>query len=473
MENAKQNSTDHNSYKNLKKQYIIKKYKDKSDLIKVKECFSNPNEFLKKQKMINIGHISSQFLNYKKSFNKLKSSSFSNILCLSPLNNAQKNEEKLKNNFYPKSKSLILNSDIKSTTYGKTKFFRNYSCKNNFNSKSNTYLNHLENTDEKYDTNFHYKIKSMGNIIKIFKQYKYLEEQNKDKKNCFVFGDNKLPEEIKKEIGKNLSGQEKALLHLEKCKNNSQILSKNISNRINRKEDDLLYNKLEIYRLKKQLVDLMEKSKSIRDKFGDNYWMVSLRRPKISKEIRFLYSNLNHKYNLSPDLIIDSGDKEFEFISAPSLQNNKEYKDILKTINKIRKKYKFKIPDAENVLDIQVKGKNILHKELNDFKDNTNDKFRLFKDPTELNQKNMKNITCKESFDIKYKIQRNRAYTNEETKNQKILYKSKSQIGDFRINKKNNFNEKKQKETHMQKAYKLLMKDNKLRESSIKIVSYK
>ena len=171
--------------------------------------------------MINIGHISSQFLNYKKSFNKLKSSSFSNTLCLSPLNNAQKNEEKLKNNFYPKSKSLILNSDIKSTTYGKTKFFRNYSCKNNFNSKSNTYLNHLENTDEKYNTNFHYKIKSMGNIIKIFKQYKYLEEQNKDKKNCFVFGDNKLPEEIKKEIGKNLSGQEKALLHSEKCKNNS------------------------------------------------------------------------------------------------------------------------------------------------------------------------------------------------------------------------------------------------------------
>jgi hypothetical protein len=329
----------------------------------------------------------------------------------------------------------------------------------------------LENTDEKYDTNFHYKIKSMGNIIKIFKQYKYLEEQNKDKKNCFVFGDNKLPEEIKKEIGKNLSGQEKALLHLEKCKNNSQILSKNISNKINRKEDDLLYNKLEIYRLKKQLVDLMEKSKSIRDKFGDNYWMVSLRRPKISKEIRFLYSNLNHKYNLSPDLIIDSGDKEFEFISDPSLRNNKEYKDILKTINNLKQKYKFQIPNTEKVLDIQIKGKNILHKELNDFKDNNNDKFRLFKDPIELNQKNMRNMTCKESFDINYKIQRNRAYTNEETKNQKILHKAKSQIGDFRIGKKNNFKAK--KESNIQKIYRLLMKDNKQRESSIKIVPYK
>ena len=473
MENEKQNSTVHNSYKHLKKQYIIKKYNDKSDLIKVKECFSNPNEFLKKQKKIKIGHISSQFLNYKKSFNKLKSSSFSNSLCLSPLNNIQKIEEKLKNNFYPKSKSLILNSDIKNSTYDKTKYIKNYSCKNNYNSKSNTYLNLLENTDEKYDNNFHYKIKSMGNIIKIFKKYKYIEEKNKEKKTSFVFGDNRLPEEIKKEIGKNLSGQEKALLHQEKRKNISQIFSKNISNKINRKENDLLYNKLEIYRLKKQLVDLMEKSKSIREKFGDNYWVVSLRRPKISKEIRILYSNICNKFNLSPDLIIDNGDKDFEFISDPSLHNNKEYKDILKTINNLKKIYKFQIPDAENVLDIQVQGKNILHKELNDFKDNSNDKFRLFKDPLELNQKNMKNITCKESFDIKYKIQRNRAYTNEETKNQKILHKSKSQIDDFRINKKNNFKEKKEKETHMQKAYKLLMKDNKLRESSIKIISYK
>ena len=473
MENEKQNSTNHNFYKNLKKQYIIKKYKDKSDLIKVKECFSNPTEFLKKQKKISIGHISSQFLNYKKSFNKFKSSSFLNSLYLSPLNNEPKIEEKLKNNFFPKSKSLILNSDRKTNTNGKTKFYRNYSCKNNFNSKSNTYLNHLENTHEKYDNNYHYEVKSMGNIIKIFKKYKFIEEKNKDKKTCFVFGDNKLPEEIKKEIGKNLSGQEKALHHLEKCKNKSQILSKNISNKINRDEKDLLHNKLEIYRLKKQLVDLMEKSKSIRDKFGDNYWMVSLRRPKICKEIRFLYSNLNNKFTLSPDLIIDNGDKDFEFISDPSLSNNKEYKDILKTINNLKQKYKFQIPNTEKVLDIQIKGKNILHKELNDFKDNNNDKFRLFKDPIELNQKNMRNMTCKESFDINYKIQRNRAYTNEETKNQKILHKAKSQIGGLRINKNNNFKEKKEKETNMQKAYKLLMKDNKLRESSIKIIFYK
>ena len=469
MENELQKSTEHNSSKYFKKKFIIKKYNDESDLIKVRESFSNPNEFLKKQKKMMVGHISSKFLKYKQSLKK--SSSFSHSLYFSPLNNAQKIQEKLKNNFYPKAKSLILNSDIKNNTNGKTKYIKNDSCKNNFNSKSNTYLNHLDNYDEKYNSNYHYKIKSMGNIIKIYKKYKYIEEKNREKKTCFIFGDKNLSSEIKKEIGKNLSGQEKALLHQENCKNSSQIISKNISKRIKRNEKDLLYNKIEIYRLKRQLADIIEKSKSIRDKFGNNHWMVSLRRPKISKEIRFLYSNITNKYNLSPDLIIDRGDKEFEFISDPSLQNNKEYKDILKTIKNLNKIYKFQIPDTEKVLDIEVKGKNILHKELNDFKDINNDKFRLFKDPSELNKKNMDNITCKESFDIKYRIQRSRAYTNYENKNKNILHKAKSQIGDFRIRKLNNFKDK--KESNIQKVYRLFMKDNKQRESSIKIIPYK
>ena len=469
MENELQKSTEHNSSKYFKKKFIIKKYNDESDLIKVRESFSNPNEFLKKQKKMMVGHISSKFLKYKQSLKK--SSSFSHSLYFSPLNNAQKIQEKLKNNFYPKAKSLILNSDTKNNTNGKTKYIKNDSCKNNFNSKSNTYLNHLDNIDEKYNSNYHYKIKSMGNIIKIYKKYKYIEEKNREKKTCFIFGDKNLSNEIKKEIGKNLSGQEKALLHQENCKNSSQIISKNISKRIKRNEKDLLYNKIEIYRLKRQLADIIEKSKSIRDKFGNNHWMVSLRRPKVSKEIRFLYSNITNKYNLSPDLIIDGGDKEFEFISDPSLQNNKEYKDILKTIKNLNKIYKFQIPDAEKVLDIEVKGKNILHKELNDFKDINNDKFRLFKDPSELNKKNMDNITCKESFDIKYRIQRSRAYTNYENKNKNILHKAKSQIGDFRIRKLNNFKGK--KESNIQKVYRLFMKDNKQRESSIKIIPYK
>ena len=43
MENELQKSTEHNSSKYFKKKFIIKKYNDESDLIKVRESFSNPN----------------------------------------------------------------------------------------------------------------------------------------------------------------------------------------------------------------------------------------------------------------------------------------------------------------------------------------------------------------------------------------------------------------------------------------------
>ena len=131
---------------------------------------------------------------------------------------------------------------------------------------------------------------------------------------------------------------------------------KNISKKIKRKESDLLFNKIEIYRLKKQLIDLVEKSRSLREKFGSNHWMVSLRRPKSSQEVRYLYSNICDKFALAPDKIIDPSDKDFEFISDPSLQNNKEYTEILKTINNLRIINNLNIPDAEKVLDIVIKG---------------------------------------------------------------------------------------------------------------------
>lgn len=475
MENEKQKSTDYNSLNQIKKHYIIKKDNDFEDLIKVKDSFSDPKEYLKKQKKMIIGHITSKFLKYKKSLHNIKSSSFSHSLYLSPINDTQKIEQSLKNNFYPKSKSLILNSDSKNKTKNKSKLIRNYSCKNNYNSKSLTYLNQLEHTNGKYVPKIHYKIKSMGNMLQIFNKYKNIEEKNKKRKTSFIFGNNKLPSETKKEIGKNLSGQEKALLHQEHCKNSSQIFSKNISKKIKRKESDLLFNKIEIYRLKKQLIDLVEKSRSLREKFGSNHWMVSLRRPKSSQEVRYLYSNICDKFALAPDKIIDPSDKDFEFISDPSLQNNKEYTEILKTINNLRIINNLNIPDAEKVLDIEIKGENVLNKEMADFKQIKNDKFKLFKDPKEYNHKNINNMTCKESFDVKYRIQKNRYYTNEESKNSKInenkiLYRSKSSIGEFRIRKNK---KKEKKETPMQKAYKLLMKDNKQRESSIKIISYK
>ena len=485
MEKENQKSTIGDNKKKFKKLYILKKNKDVSDLIKVKDSFLDPKQYFKKQKSMIIGDLHSKTT--LDQVQKTKSLSISHSLYASPVNNiTRKNEQKFKNKFLHKSKSLTLKIDSKNKTKKQSKYIRNYSSKNNYDdTKKNTsyaYLNNLENSNSKSDFRVHYQIKSLGDILNILRKYKNLEEENKSKRESIVFGNKNISSEIIKEIGKNLSGQEKILFWKKKAKDFSDSFSKNISKKIKRKENDLLYNKIEEYRLKQQFLDIIEKTKSIRDKFGDNYWVADLRRPKIQKEIRFLYSNTN-KNNKPPDLLIDYGDKDIEFISDPLSQNNSKYINFLKNINNYRKIHKFKFPNVENVAQIGiVEGKHLLSQELNVIKENKNNrKYKLYKDPLESNKNNMKDIICKESFDVKYRIQKNRSYTNEENKIQnfnisnknkrKELYRCKSAIGGFKKNNNNKNN--RDKVNNLKDAFKLLNKENKERESSIKIIPYK
>ena len=57
--------------------------------------------------------------------------------------------------------------------------------------------------------------------------------------------------------------------------------------------------------------------KGIRDKFGNNYWVADLRRPKKQDEIRINYLQ-NGNINKYPEKIIDYADKEIEFINDPN-----------------------------------------------------------------------------------------------------------------------------------------------------------
>lgn len=485
MEKEKHKSQNDSSHKHFKKQYILKKDKDADDLIKVKDSFSDPNQYLKKQKKMVIGNYS--FKNKLKPSQKIISISSSQTLTVSPINYTQKNEQKLKKNFYPKSKSFTMNAESNNNkTKDKPKLIRNFSCINNYSCKTrynnknfyNTYMNNLENTNDRHEFGIHYQVKSLGDVLNIFKKYKYLEEENKSKGKSLVFGNKKMSNEIIKEIGKNFSEQEKILYYQKKLRNDSAIFSKSLSRKIKRKENDLLYNKIEEFRLKRQLIDLMEKHKTAREIFGANYWVANLRRPKTHKDIRFVYSNTND--NLSPDMIIDYADKDIEFINDPSLKNNKKYKYLLKNINIFKKTHKFNYPNFEKMTEIDIiKGKNILEQEFNEFKENTNinnTQFKLYKDPKELKKKNVIDLTCKESYDIKYRIQRNRSEANEENKVQsakiykrKGLYRSKSLLGDFKIKD----NKKKDKISYVKEALKMLKKEKKEKESQIKIIPYK
>ena len=458
MEKEEQKTTLNNSLKHIKKRYILKKNNDISDLIKVKDSFLDPNQYLEKQKKMIIGYFPS-----KNNSNKIQSA-----------HNLKSQSSGTKNNLQTQAKNKIKK---------KAKLLRNNSCLSSCKTNKNyysKYLNKFENINDKNDSDIHYKIKSLGDMLKIFKKYKTIEEENKLKIKNTVFDNKNISNEVFKEIGKNLSGQEKALHHQKEFQNYSTLFCKLVSKKLNRNESDLLYNKIEEYRLKKQLMELKEKAKSVRDKFGDNYWVVNLRRPKTSKEIRFVYSNTNNS-NISPDMIIDYADKDLEFISDPNLYNNPKYSEIIQDINIFRKihKFKFGFPNVEKVSEMEIiKGKSLFEQEFHDFKEKKTNKFKLYKDPLEKKQKNMKDMTCKESFDVKYKIQRNRSYTNVESiinninmNKKKGLYRSKSALENFQVKKNNN--KIKEKESYLQKALKLHYKDNQVKQSPIKIISNK
>ncbi len=476
-----------------KKQYILIKNTDKTDLLKIKESFGDPNKYLLNQKKIIIGN--KNFFSKKRSQSALKLNyqPLLNPPSNSPLNNNINNSKKIlyinsaqRKKINSKSKSFTSN-DIKNKNQLNEKIIRKINRINNYKEKQKkkyyykTYLNNLENTNELREAGIHYKIKSLGDVLNIYEKFKNMEDKNKIKGKIIDLGNKKIPNEIIEEVKKNLSSQENILNHQQKLKNKSDLFSKLLSKKLKRKENDLLYNKIEEYRLKRQLIDLMEVSKTCQEKFGANYWVADLRRPKTHSDIRYIYSNTNKE--LPPDRIIDFPDKDIEFINDPNLQDI-NFSELLKNINIFRKTHKFNFPNIEKMSQIGViEGKNLLSQEISNIqkKENINNiKYKVYNNPKELNKKNTNELIYKESYDIKYHIQRNRSYTNEENKNQNLnenknserraLYRAQSQIDGLNIKNKN---KNKKKYSYLNEALNLLKKENKQRDSSIKIISRK
>ena len=58
---------------------------------------------------------------------------------------------------------------------------------------------------------------------------------------------------------------------------------------------DLLINNIEDFRLKKLLKEYVENDKNLSEKFGDNYWLFSLRRNEKNDYLRLNYYNIGNK----------------------------------------------------------------------------------------------------------------------------------------------------------------------------------
>jgi hypothetical protein len=155
-------------------------------------------------------------------------------------------------------------------------------------------------------------------------------------------------------------------------------MSKYLCKKINKKEDELLMNRIDVFRMKKQIYYDIENSRPIEERYGKYKWNISLRRPDNFKGIRNAYVNVRNDtdpfwvvvYEKSPhlkDLSIKPGYDlnkkdyvDFKKNQFLPFNSNENFKTI-ESLDSLRLK-------GENLYNVEFKremaspGNKILHK---------------------------------------------------------------------------------------------------------------
>ena len=164
--------------------------------------------------------------------------------------------------------------------------------------------------------------------------------------------------------GQKFKKQEKILEHIEDEKMRTSSISKFLSSRTNKTEENLLMNKTDTFRKKRHVLEILENEKNLLEKFGNNNWLINLRRPEKLERIRTAYVNICPNKNLNKfDYILDVPKKPIEFVLRPETRE----KDKLlnnRFIEFDNKKNKLDPQLIENMTCLTIEGKNLLEEEI-------------------------------------------------------------------------------------------------------------
>ena len=214
-----------------------------------------------------------------------------------------------------------------------------------------------------------------------------------------------MPNEFVEKIKIKYLTQEKKL----KEKNVQNTKDKNISiylsKRCNKKEENLLYNNIENFRIKKQLLDYLESKKNLSERLGNKLWYIYLRRPDFIKKARGLFVSTGKEEKQIWEPVVDFPMNNVEIIKKVEtpLKENNNFEKFLKikhlypvnlfNYNKKNIKIKSRMPNLNEMNNMVIKGKNMILAEKENFLNHddkltlTGHKYRVFKDPRESNLK--------------------------------------------------------------------------------------
>ena len=379
----------------VKKKYIISKNMNTNYQRDIKEIFENPSKFLSLNPKMVIGILPNINKNTKSNYKKSNS--------LNQVNNTTEKE---------KETNYLTSKDIKSSeTNDKTKSISKMLLKDRIRKtriKTNKNISYIQKNFNLYEnlinhsfsSGIHYQLKTKNELYDIFKKSKLREKE------FLLKGTNELiPSSVTDDIKEDFEYQEKILKLQNRDKILNKIISKKLSKSCQRDEKDLLYNNIEEYRLKKQMIDVLDNEKPISEKYGNNYWMFNLRRPIHLDNIRINYINIGNSTREIWKPMVEFPYKPIEIIQNPKSLILNKFSHIIKQdyFNSETKRLNFKIPNMSGINEIKVEGKNLIKEELKNlkllFNDSNNQKIRLYKDPIEENKNNMNDIICKEEYE--------------------------------------------------------------------------
>jgi hypothetical protein len=224
-------------------------------------------------------------------------------------------------------------------------------------------------------------------LEQIFKQAQERVEKSKTNLNKEILGNENMPKTTRDFFFK----QEKVLEYNNNENLKSQTISRAISAKIHKPEDELLMNRTDAFRFKKQIIDIIDGNKPTSEKFGDNGWILSLRREKIPKTMRINYINVGSNFEPKWKPLIEYPPKKMPIIQKPNLKVEREVKSMLKSpyYQDALKVANIDINNMQNIARMELQGKNLLEDEMNKIKEIKGIK-RIYVDPFAIG----KNVDC-------------------------------------------------------------------------------
>lgn len=221
-----------------------------------------------------------------------------------------------------------------------------------------------------------YELKTKEDILELFK-----ESKENEKTHCKVSSNNLMPQCIGDRELHEYTKQEILLKRLENQKDRFKRISKSIAQKSNKKEEDLLFNKMDNYRLKAQVLDYINNQQNFHEKFGNYFWPCTLRRTNC-EVVRLNPVNIAGEGQRELwDCLFDPIGKKYEAIQYPykeKLNKYPTYKDDKFFVDALKEKGII-LPNMQGISELKIIGKNIAEEENKNFlEQETGNLFRVY-----------------------------------------------------------------------------------------------